>query len=254
MAVDDLAAQNKRLCSLILGASFGLVAIVLALLALLDGLGLIGVVVALVVAGAVTAGAWWAAPGLVIRMSGAQPVGRDAEARLHNLLDGLCAANGVAKPTLHLIDDPAVNAFAAGRMAEHASIAVTRGLLDHMSRVELEAVLAHTLSLIKNDDILVDSLAVTSPVGARLVHRARPRTREPWADLTAVEMTRYPPALAAALAKMRDADTAIAVSPRLMAHLWIADPTGGPPGGPTEVRRFDDHPTLEERIAALQEL
>lgn len=250
----DTAAQNKRACSLVLVASFLLVAVVLTLLALVVGLGPIGVVVALVLAAGATAAAWWAAPGLVIRMSGAQPIGRDAEARLHNLVDGLCAANGVAKPSLHLIDDPAVNAFAVGRSVEHAAIALTRGLLDQMSRVELEAVMAHELSLIKHDDILIDSLAVTSPVAARLVHRAVPRTREPWADLSAVGMTRYPPALAAALVKMRDADTAVATSPRLMAHLWIADPGGWPAGEPTEVPHFDDHPTLDERIAALQEL
>ena len=114
---------------------------------------------------------------------------------------------GWPSPTLYVIDDAAPNAFVVGRSADHASLAVTQGLLDVMSRVELEAVIAHELSRIKDDDVLVDTLAVTMPVTARLVHLVMGRGREPRTDMAAVAMTRFPPALASALTKMRDGGT-----------------------------------------------
>ena len=91
------------------------------------------------------------------------PAGRPDRAtrRLHNLVEGLCIAGGLPKPRVYVIDDAAPNAFATGRDPKHAAIAVTTGLLEKMNRVELEGVLAHELSHIKNYDILVSTLAVT---------------------------------------------------------------------------------------------
>ena len=82
-------------------------------------------------------------------------------ARYHNLVEGLCIASGLPKPRLYIVDDPAPNAFSTGRNPKHAAIAVTTGLLDKMNRVELEGVLAHELSHIRNYDILVMTIAVT---------------------------------------------------------------------------------------------
>src|SRR5687767_15327371 len=82
-------------------------------------------------------------------------------ARLHNIVEGLCIAAGLPKPRVYVIDDAAPNAFATGRDPRHAAIAVTTGLLAKLDRVELEGVLAHELSHIKNYDILVSTLAVT---------------------------------------------------------------------------------------------
>ena len=82
--------------------------------------------------------------------------------RLHNLVEGLCIASGLPKPGVYVVDDPAPERLrhrAATR--KHAAIAVTTGLLEKMNRVELEGVLAHELSHIKNYDILVSTLAVT---------------------------------------------------------------------------------------------
>ncbi len=257
IAVDDPIATNRRHWALLVATTFLLVAVPLALIALVVGLGLWGAAAALVVAALVTALGWWTAAGVALRRSGARPAEVADHPRLHNLVKGLCAAHGVAMPGLYVIDETAVNAFSVGRSADHVSIAVTGGLLDAMSRVELEAVLAHELSRIKDDDVLVDTLAVTMPVTARLIHRALTRQREPQADLSAARMTRYPPALAAALTKLRDADSVVRAASWSTAHLWIAAPRPDEAGSHVPAAddgRFDAHLPLDDRIAAVQEL
>ena len=94
-------------------------------------------------------------------VSRARPASVEEYPRLHNLVEGLCIAGGLPKPRIYVVDDPSPNAFATGRNPKHAAIAVTTGLLEKMNRVELEGVLAHELSHIKNYDILVSTLAVT---------------------------------------------------------------------------------------------
>src|SRR5690554_7395362 len=94
-------------------------------------------------------------------MSRARPADPQTYARLHNLVEGLCIASGVPKPRIYVIDDPSPNAFATGRNPKNAAVAFTTGLLEKMNRVELEGVVAHELSHIKNYDILVSTLAVT---------------------------------------------------------------------------------------------
>ena len=108
-------------------------------------------------------------------MSRARPASVEEYGRLHNLVEGLCIAGGLPKPRLYIVDDPSPNAFATGRDPKHAAVAVTTGLLEKLNRVELEGVLAHELSHIKNYDILVSTLAVTM-VGR---HRDRRRHRDP---------------------------------------------------------------------------
>ena len=98
-------------------------------------------------------------------MSRAQPASVEEYPRLHNIVEGLCIAGGLPKPRLYIVDDDAPNAFATGRDPKHAAVAVTTGLLEKMNRIELEGVLAHELSHVKNYDILVSTLAVTM-VGA----------------------------------------------------------------------------------------
>ncbi|CAN5706841.1 zinc metalloprotease HtpX [soil metagenome] len=128
---------------------------------LLFGYGPTGLVVAVVVAGASTGVAWWKSDAIALHMSHARPAGEVDCARLHNLVEGLCIAGGLPKPRLYLVDDDAPNAFATGRDPQHAAVAVTTGLLDKLNRVELEGVLAHELSHVKNYDTLVSTLAVT---------------------------------------------------------------------------------------------
>lgn len=125
------------------------------------GYGIAGLVIAFAVAGASSLFAYWKSDAVALRMSRARPADPVEYARLHNLIEGLCIAAGLPKPRVYVIDDPAPNAFATGRDPRHAAVAVTTGLLEKMNRVELEGVLAHELSHVKNYDILVSTLAVT---------------------------------------------------------------------------------------------
>jgi heat shock protein HtpX len=125
------------------------------------GYGVAGLLVALVVVVIGTFAAYWKSDAVALAMSHARPADPVEHARLHNLIEGLCIAAGLPKPRVYVINDSAPNAFATGRNPRHAAIAVTTGLLEKMNRVELEGVLAHELSHVKNYDILVSTLAVT---------------------------------------------------------------------------------------------
>jgi heat shock protein HtpX len=157
----DAVATNKRKSALLVA---GFVLLVLAVgwaVQSLLGFGWIALVVSLLFAVGMSFGAYWKSDAIALRMSHAKPADPTEHARLHNLVEGLCIAGGLPKPRLYVVDDDAPNAFATGRDPKHAAIAVTTGLLAKLDRVELEGVLAHELSHIKNYDILVSTLAVT---------------------------------------------------------------------------------------------
>jgi heat shock protein HtpX len=153
--------SNKRRSALLVAGFVLLVMVVAWAFNLLIGYGWAGLVVALVFAGVSSALAWWKSDAVALAMSHAHPADEQTYARLHNIVEGLCIAGGLPKPRLYVIDDAAPNAFATGRDPKHAAVAVTTGLLEKMNRVELEGVLAHELSHVKNYDILVSTLAVT---------------------------------------------------------------------------------------------
>lgn len=130
-------------------------------LSVVFGLGVPGVVAAVLVAGSGSVGAYWKSDAVALAMSHARPADPATYPRLHNLVEGLCIAAGLPKPRVYVIEDDAPNAFATGRDPRHAAIAVTTGLMAKLNRIELEGVLAHELSHVKNYDILVSTLAVT---------------------------------------------------------------------------------------------
>ena len=125
------------------------------------GHGILALIVALAFAVVASFAAYWKSDTVALAMSHARPADPVEYARLHNVVEGLCIAAGLPKPRVYVIDDPSPNAFATGRNPRHAAVAVTTGLLDKMSRIELEGVIAHELSHVKNYDILVSTLAVT---------------------------------------------------------------------------------------------
>jgi heat shock protein HtpX len=157
----DQIASNKRRSGFLIAGFVVLVLLASWAFQQLLGFGVVALIFALVFAIAMSAGAYWKSDAIALRMSHAVAADSTEYARLHNLVEGLCIAAGLPKPRLYVIDDDAPNAFATGRDPQHAAGAVTTGVLAKMNRVELEGVLAHELSHIKNYDILVSTLAVT---------------------------------------------------------------------------------------------
>lgn len=123
--------------------------------------GPVGLVLALAIAAVGSWSSYMYGDRLVLRVSRAQPAAREQYPKLHNIVEGLCIAAGMPVPAIYVIPEEAPNAFATGRNPEHASIAVTDGLLKTLNRVELEGVVAHELSHVKNRDILVGTLTAT---------------------------------------------------------------------------------------------
>ncbi len=305
----DQVTSNKRRSWLLVAGFVVFVALVASAFAYLFGGGPIGIAVALAIAAATSFGAYWKSDAVALRMSRARPAPVGEFARYHNIVEGLCIASGLPKPRLYVVDDPAPNAFATGRNPRNAAVAVTTGLLEKLNRIELEGVVAHELSHVKNYDILVSTLAVTmvgvvalladigvrmmwwgmgrhansdydrdhggnggpqailsilgfallalGPVIAIVMQRTISRRRETLADVSGVEMTRYPPGLISALEKLRDDSTVVHATSHATAHLWIEQPAAQTQGEGRLSRfnrMFDTHPPIEERIALLREL
>lgn len=125
------------------------------------GVGYWGVGGAAVLAILMTWGSYFNSDKIALAMSRAKPADETRFKQLHNIVESLCLAAGMAKPRVYVVEDTAPNAFATGRDPEHAAIAVTTGLMDKMTRDELEGVIAHELSHVKNRDTLVMTIAVT---------------------------------------------------------------------------------------------
>lgn len=245
---EQIRSNKRRSVALIIGF-VGVVVLVGMAVGLVIGNGTFGTLVALVIAAVMAFTSYWKSDSIALSVSRAVPADPEVYKRLHNLVEGLCIASGLPKPRVYVIEDPAPNAFATGRDPKHAAIAVTTGLLEKMNRVELEGVVAHELSHIRNYDILVSTLAVTlvgtvaivtdfavralwwnggrvhrdgdrngggnplaiigfvfiilAPIVAKAMQAAVSRQRETLADVSACQMTRYPPGLISALEKLR---------------------------------------------------
>jgi heat shock protein HtpX len=128
------------------------------------GSGLAMVPAALGLSGVSATASYFAGDKLVLAQSHARELTANEEPQLRNIVETLSIGLGIDPPRIHLIDDSAPNAFATGRDPKHASIAVTRGLLDKLDRTETEGVIAHELSHVVNRDIRV-MLLVTVLVG-----------------------------------------------------------------------------------------
>jgi heat shock protein HtpX len=120
-----------------------------------------GMTFALLMAVVMNGGAYFFSDKIALMSSGAQPVSREQLPRLYQVMERLTGKAGLPMPKLYVIPQPAPNAFATGRNPSHASVAVTAGLMELMNDDELEGVIAHELSHVRNYDILITSVAAT---------------------------------------------------------------------------------------------
>ena len=120
-----------------------------------------GMIIALVLAGAMNFFSYWFSDKMVLRMYNAQEVSPSEAPELYDMVSELTGRAGLPMPKVYIIPQESPNAFATGRNPEHAVVAVTQGLLKLMGREEIKGVLAHELSHIKNRDILIGTIAAT---------------------------------------------------------------------------------------------
>lgn len=142
----------------------GLLLIVMSVLLVLAGgalAGQRGMEIALIFAVVMNGISYFFSDKIALKSSGAQPVTREQLPRLYEVMERLAAKANLPVPKLYVIPEEAPNAFATGRNPRHASVAVTEGLLNLMNDDELEGVIAHELSHVRNYDILTTSIAAT---------------------------------------------------------------------------------------------
>jgi heat shock protein HtpX len=226
---------------------------------------------------------------IALMSSGARPISREQSPRLYAVMERLAAKANLPVPKLYVIPQAAPNAFATGRNPTHASVAVTQGLMELMDDEELEGVIAHELSHVRNYDILTSSIAATiagaitwisrmgfwfgggdsdrervgngmvgflmlilAPLGALLLQLGISRQREYQADASGAQMVGHPYGLARALEKLGAYNKRIPmdISPSTAA-LCIVAPFAG---RQFFANLFSTHPPLADRIARLQNM
>ena len=225
---------------------------------------------------------------ITLKMNGAEPISKKDAPEFYSIVESLSIAAGLPMPKLYIINDSSMNAFAAGTNPENSVICATTGLLENMDKVEIEGVMAHEISHIKNYDIRVSMAAVAltavigmlsdivlrfiflndddddsknpitlilglffvliSPLLATITRLAISRQREFLADATAVSLTRYPDGLISALEKLKN-NKPLKRQNSTTASLFISNPMKQ---GFFQ-RLFSTHPPLDDRINRLKE-
>lgn len=231
---------------------------------------------------------------IVLTSLGAKKITKDEYPEYFRIVENLSIGSGVPMPSVYVINDSSANAFATGRDPKHASVCATTGLLGRLDKIELEGVIAHELSHIKNYDIrlmgivavLVGSaallsniflrsmhhgrssrgnaqaiflliglfFAVLSPLVATLIQLAVSRKREYLADASAALITRYPDGLANALEKIAADSKPLNTASNATAHLFISSPFKNKDRKAFLASLFNTHPPIEERIKILRSM
>jgi heat shock protein HtpX len=243
-----------------------------------------GMLIGLIFAGVMNFVSYFYSDKIALASYRAQAVSREQLPRVYQVVERLTQKAGLPMPGIYVIPTDSPNAFATGRNPQHASVAVTEGILNLLTDEELEGVLAHELGHVNNRDILISSIAATiagaitylshfamffgggdreerrgsgavgllmiilAPLAATLIQLAVSRSREYQADESGAHLTGNPYALASALAKL-DAYSKrlpMAASPST-AHLFIVQPLLGVNLG----NLFSTHPPITKRIERL---
>lgn len=154
----DLIARNRQQSWLVLVGFLIFISAAVYLITAGLGYGRDSVALALMVAGFSSFAGYYWSDKIVLSISGARPVTREEFFDFYTITENLCMAQRMPVPALYVIEDTAMNAFATGRDPEHAVVCATTGILKRLSRGELEGVIAHELSHIKNYDIRLMSV------------------------------------------------------------------------------------------------
>jgi heat shock protein HtpX len=234
--------------------------------------------------------AYWFSDRLALRSNRAQPITREQAPELYEIVGRLSRQADIPEPPIYLIPSDSPNAFATGRGPNHSAVAVTRGLLQRLDAREVEGVLAHELSHVRNRDVLVGTIAaglagvvsslgyvmqwgallggdgrnrrgaplaalawiIVAPIVAMMLRLAISRAREYGADASGARLTGDPNGLADALLRL-DAESArqpYQFAGPATAHLFIVNPLRG--DAARVLAWLSTHPPIEERVARLR--
>ena len=247
-----------------------------------------GMLLALLLGGAMNVFSYWFSDKMVLRMYNAQEVDETSSPYLYNMVKELAQRAELPMPRVYLIDEAQPNAFATGRDPAHAAVAATSGIIKLLSARELRGVMAHELAHVKHRDILISTISATmagaismlanfamffgqrdssgrstnplvgilvmilAPLAASLIQMAISRAREFEADRGGAEISADPQALADALTKIdhyaRGIPLEAAEAHPETAQMMIMNPLSG--GGLRGL--FSTHPATEERVARLR--
>lgn len=231
---------------------------------------------------------YYSASKIALAVTGAREIQKKDNTRLYRIVENLSITLGLPNPKIYIIEDSAPNAFATGRDPQHASVAVTTGLLEIMNDQELEAVMAHEMGHVQNYDIRLSMIVfglvsiiglisdlffriswsfnddndnrnpiffviglvavILAPIVATMVQLAMSRQREYLADASGCMTTRHPEGLIDALKKLKDYGKPMRRQSSSTAHMFFTNPLSSK----SFSRLFSTHPPLEDRIKRLE--
>ncbi len=264
MTIYNTISSNKRKTWIIMALFIVFFLTVSYILGRALGYGLSFAGVMLIISGLMSFGSYYYSDKIVLSMSGARQVQKKDYRNLFESVENLSIASGLPMPKVYVVDDPAPNAFATGRDPKHAAVCATTGILEKLKKIELEGVIGHELSHVKNYDtrlmgvvailagsiaILADVffrsmwfrddedrrdsgiflilgiiLAILAPIAATLIQLAISRRREYLADADGALLTRYPEGLARALEKIAEDKNILKKASTATAHFYIENP------------------------------
>jgi len=250
-----------------------------------------GMMVAFLISLVMNFGSYWFSDKIVLKMYRAQEVTREQYPQLYDSIENLAMKAELPMPKVYVMENPTPNAFATGRNPQHSAVAVTTGILSLLKREELEGVISHELTHVKNRDILVGTIAATlvgtitfiarmagwaamfsggrnerdrgnvfsdlaliiiAPIAALLIQMAISRSREYMADEGGAQISGNPLALASALNKLQQGNKLIPMTNAGTSSSHMF--IVNPLSGKSLMKLFSTHPPIEERIARLQEI
>lgn len=285
----DIAANKRRSIYIMIFFIVFVLLVVYIFVKLLNGNIAIfyGIAIGALIYTAIT---YYAGSAMALGLNRAKPITKSQNKRLYNIVENLAITDGLPTPKIYIIKDSAPNAFATGRNPNKSVVCVTSGLLDIMDDEELQGVIAHEMSHIKNYDIRVNMIAfalsaiislladliiqfvwlrderdtannqiflilgivaaILAPFVAMFIQLAISRQREYLADASGALATRYPEGLASALTKIKNTGSRMKVQNSSTAHLFFANPLGGH----SLSSLFSTHPPIDERIKRLNNM